>query len=462
MSDFYGGENPGGEDPNKKKPGMGKKFLLILLAIVLVSGVVGGGVYYVTQMIEPEDGWASLFTSEEDTSSLIVKDTENTTEEASSSESQTAAETVPVTGETQIAQVESADVVAASGSTGGVVIVDVSDVVDSTLPSIVAITNTIVYENYKNYYGFYSKPDDTYEVTGSGSGIILGDNGSELWIVTNNHVIEDATSLTITFNNGLTAEAYVKGTDEDNDVAVVGVSLASLSDETKSSIRAIAIGDSDSLRMGEGVIAIGNALGFGQSVTAGCISALNRVMQTTDGSTMTLIQTDAAINPGNSGGALLDRDGRLIGINVAKLSDSDVEGMGFAIPISQVRDIIDELSLIKGIGGDDKVSEEDYPYLGVQLKDISENMVTNYGMPAGILVYYVEENSPAQVAGIMNNDVITSFDGHTVRTYEDLNQLLPYYAGGTTVTLTVSRMEQGSYQEQTVEVTLGFRADHTS
>ena len=254
----------------------------------------------------------------------------------------------------------------------------------------------------------------------------------------------------------------MKGTDEDNDVAVVGVSLASLSDETKSSIRAIAIGDSDSLRMGEGVIAIGNALGFGQSVTTGCISALNRVMQTTDGSTMTLIQTDAAINPGNSGGALLDRDGRLIGINVAKLSDSDVEGMGFAIPISQVRDIIDELSLIKGIGGDDKVSEEDYPYLGVQLKDISENMVTNYGMPAGILVYYVEENSPAQVAGIMNNDVITSFDGHTVRTYEDLNQLLPYYAGGTTVTLTVSRMEQGSYQEQTVEVTLGFRADHTS
>ena len=145
MSDFYGGENPGGEDPNKKKPGMGKKFLLILLVIVLVSGVVGGGVYYVTQMIEPEDGWASLFTSEEDTSSLIVKDTESTTEDAFSGESQTAAETVPVTGETQIAQVESADVAAASGSTGGVVIVDVSDVVDSTLPSIVAITNTIVY-----------------------------------------------------------------------------------------------------------------------------------------------------------------------------------------------------------------------------------------------------------------------------------------------------------------------------
>lgn len=449
--------------PPKRGGGSFKKMLLILLVILLVSGLVGGGVYTVTQMVQPEGGW-TIFLEEPDTSAEESRAAEAENEETKAPlETETAAgESQPSTvspGESQIATVETG--IPENTSTGtGVVIVDVSDVVEATLPSVVAITNTMVYENYRNYYGYYFSSGDPYEVTGSGSGIILGDNGTELWIVTNQHVVKDASSLTITFHDGSTADAYIKGTDEENDLAVVGVSLAELSDGTKASIRAITIGDSDSLRMGEGVIAIGNALGFGQSVTTGCISALNRRIQMSDGGTMTLIQTDAAINPGNSGGALLDRSGKLIGINVAKLSDSDVEGMGFAIPISSARDIIDELALREAAPQRSRVSDAEYPYLGVQLKDISENMVINYGMPAGILVYYVEEGGPAEAAGILNNDVLTAFDGQSIRTYEDLNNLLPYYAGGTEVTITLMRMVDGQYVSRDISITLGFRVEH--
>lgn len=470
MGEYFYDNNNYDDEPPKKKGGTGKRILLILLVIFLVSGLVGGGVYSVTQMVQPEGGWEIPLTDSSDSSEenhMADSESDDADGESQVSGSETTASAEEGTtsaatpGESQIAAAETLPAENALID-GGVTIVDVSDVVEAALPSVVAITNTMIYENYRNYYGYSFSNGDSYEVTGSGSGIILGDNGAELWIVTNEHVVEDTSSLTITFNDGSTADAYVKGTDADNDLAMVGVELSELSAETKAAIRAIELGDSDSLRMGEGVIAIGNALGFGQSVTTGCISALNREVQMSDGGQMTLIQTDAAINPGNSGGALLNREGKLIGINVAKLSDYEVEGMGFAIPISSARDILEELSLIEAPSRRVKVSDEEYPYLGLQLKDISENMVSNYGMPAGILVYYVEEGGPAEAAGILNNDIITAFDGQKVTNYEDLYQLLPYYAGGTVVTITVMRMDGGEYLPQEFSVILGFRTEHQS
>ena len=453
-----GGDIPGGgtgipEEPPKKKGSAGK-IIGIAAAMVLVVALVGGGAWAITRLISGGE-------SQKQTVSSTAESTEETAAEESGETGET--EETEASYETQIAQADTSDSNSEGSSSSGVTLVDVSDVVTNVLPSVVAITNTYVYENY--FYDYFNSGSSTYEVEGSGSGIILGDNGTELWIVTNNHVVEDATSLTITFCDDTTAEAYIKGTDEDNDLAMVGVLLSDLSDETKSSICAVELGDSDTLEMGEGVIAIGNALGFGQSVTTGVVSALNREVTMSDGTTMTLIQTDAAINPGNSGGALLDSDGKLIGINVAKYSDSDVEGMGFAIPISQVKEILEELSLSSG-GSDtteaETVSEDEYPYLGVQIRDVASSMIESYGMPEGIMVIYVEEDSPAEEAGIQANDIITAFEGETVTSYEELNELLQYVPGGTTVTITIMRIIDGAYTEMDVTVTLGYRVDYQS
>ena len=429
------------EPPEKKKSNYAAKVAAIVFGVLLLGGTVIGLVLGIGKLMQGET--ASKEPTKQITAVAETSRQEEPAGEAASNQETTAGEaTIPTNR--------------ASGSAENITIVDVSDVVDLALPSVVAITNTIVYENYWNRssrqgYG----GEDSYETTGSGSGIIIGDNGSELWIVTNNHVVKDASSLTITFHDGTSVDAYVKGTDTKEDLAVVGVNMADLTAETKASLRAMELGDSDSLRLGEGVIAIGNALGFGQSVTTGCISAVNRTIELSDGSEMTLLQTDAAINPGNSGGALLNTEGKLIGINVAKYSNYDVEGMGFAIPISNARDIIAELTQREPR---EAVSEDQYPYLGVQLKEITSSMVTGYGMPEGIMVYYVEEGSPAQEAGIQSNDIITSFDGVTVRTYDDLSALLQYYAGGTTVDMTVERIENGQYMEKAVTITLGLKS----
>ena len=333
-------------------------------------------------------------------------------------------------------------------SSNGVVIEDVSAIVDATLPSVVSITNTQVYQS-NTWFG----QSQTYEVPSSGSGIIVGQNDSELLIVTNNHVVSDSEGLTVTVADESTADAAIKGTDSEADLAVIAVPLDKVSADTKGKIKAATLGDSDSLKMGQGVIAIGNALGLGQSVTVGHVSALNREIKVDD-ATKTVIQTDAAINPGNSGGALLNSKGEVIGINEAKYADTSVEGVGYAIPISKAKDIIDDLmTRTTKIA----VSESEQGYLGIQLRNIDESMAKMYGMPQGVYVYKIMEDSTAAGSDLHEKDIITKLDGEKISNYADLAKLLTYYKSGDTVTLTVQSLVNGSYQEREVQLTLKQR-----
>lgn len=335
-----------------------------------------------------------------------------------------------------------------SQTSSGTVIEDVSAIVEAAMPSVVAITNTMLYKS-NTWFG----QTQTYEIPSSGSGIIVGQNDSELLIVTNNHVVEDAASLQVTFVDESTVEAAIKGTDSASDLAVIAIPLDTISADTKTKIKAATLGDSDALKMGQGVIAIGNALGHGQSVTVGHVSALNREIQV-DGVTKTVIQTDAAINPGNSGGALLNANGELIGINEAKYASTEVEGVGYAIPISFARDIIDDL---KSRTTKIEVAEEEQGYLGIQVQNIDSATSKMYGMPQGVYVYKIMEDSAAAGSDLREKDIITKFDGETVRSNGDLTNLLTYYKAGSTVTLTVQSLENGQYVERQVQVTLKNR-----
>lgn len=324
---------------------------------------------------------------------------------------------------------------------------DVSAIVEESMPSVVAINNKMLLEQY-TWFGY----SQTYEVPSSGSGIIVGQNDEELLIVTNNHVVEDSKELTVTFIDQQAVPAAIKGTDSEVDLAVIAVKLSDIPADTMSRIKIATIGDSDALKVGQGVIAIGNALGYGQSVTVGYVSALNRSVKAEDNTTKSLIQTDAAINPGNSGGALLNMKGELIGINVAKYSSTEVEGMGYAIPISQAHEIINELMNRKTRV---EVEEAKQGYLGIQGQNIDETAASMYGMPRGIYVYKIVEGGAASRSDLREKDIITKFDGQTVRTMEDLKQMLTYYEGGDTVDLTVQSLENGQYTERTVTITLG-------
>ena len=330
----------------------------------------------------------------------------------------------------------------------GVVIEDVSPIVDAAMPSVVAINNTTLYQG-STWFG----QTQTYEVPSSGSGIIIGENETELLIVTNNHVIEDSNTLSVTFIDESTVDAAIKGTDSASDLAVIAVPLDQIDELTRAKIKAATLGDSDSLKMGQGVIAIGNALGHGQSVTVGHVSALDREV-TVDGVTRSVIQTDAAINPGNSGGALLNAKGELIGINEAKYADETVEGVGYAIPISYAVDIIEDLKLRTTKV---EVAEEDQGYLGIQVQNVDSTTAQMLGMPQGVYVYKIMEDSAAAASDLREKDIITKFDGETVRTNADLTGLLTYYKAGTTVKLTVQSLENGVYVEREVEVTLKNR-----
>ena len=326
---------------------------------------------------------------------------------------------------------------------------DVSTIVDKAMPSVVSIYGKEeVTQN--SFFG-----PQSYEAQSSGSGIIVGKTDSELLIVTNNHVIADTTSLEVEFSDGKKASASVKGGDSDNDVAVVAVKLSDMGEDTLSRISIANIGDSDNVKVGQGVVAIGNALGYGQSVTVGYISALNREVKTEGGTSRNLLQTDAAINPGNSGGALLNMQGQVIGINSAKYSDTAVEGMGYAIPISTVKDLIKELSSKETRT---VVAQENQGYLGIQGKDIDEEMAKAYDMPQGIYVYKVVEGGAAESSDLKAKDIITKFDGQSVRSMEELKNMLTYYESGRKVDLTVQRLDDsGKYVEKTVSITLGKR-----
>ena len=347
---------------------------------------------------------------------------------------------------------------------------DVSDIAAEVLPSIVSITTKSVQE-VQSYYGMYgmygyAPQQQEQEVEGSGSGIIVGKNDDELLIATNYHVVEDADTLSVAFADGNAVEASVKGFDEERDLAVVSVALDDIKDDTMDAISVAKIGSSDDLKVGEQVVAIGNALGYGQSVTTGIVSAKNRRMDSenstvTDGSDdssdgVNLIQTDAAINPGNSGGALLNMEGEVVGINSAKLASTEVEGMGYAIAISDVTDILQDLM---NETSRDKLDDSEHGVLGIKGSSVSSEAVQMYGIPAGVFVSKVTEGGAADKAGLKSNSVITEFNGKTVSSINQLIEYLSYYEPGEEVELTVQVPDGASYKEDTVKVTLDENTD---
>lgn len=330
-----------------------------------------------------------------------------------------------------------------------VVVSDVSGIVENVMPSIVAITNMSQTEYY-NWFG----QSEVRDSQSCGSGIIVSDDDDYLYIATNNHVVAGANSLTICFFDDTTVAAEVKGTDADSDLAVVSVKKKDLESDTLSDVKIATVGDSDALKVGQASIAIGNALGYGQSVTTGVISALDREVTTTDSqtgesTTNALIQTDAAINPGNSGGALLNVKGEVIGINSIKYSDTDVEGMGYAIPMATASPIIDEL-ITRQV-----VDEAQSAYLGIVGVDVTSDVAQTYNMPEGVYIAQISAGSAAQKSGLSKGDIITAFDGHSISSMDALEDQLQYYSAGTTVDVVIQRATNGEYEEQTVSVTLG-------
>ena len=328
---------------------------------------------------------------------------------------------------------------------------DVSDIVNNAMPSVVSITNMSVQE-VQSYFGGTQQQ----ESTSCGSGIIIGKNDSELLIATNNHVVEGAETLTVSFANKASVGASIRGTDPSKDLAVVAVPLDSIDDDTMNAISIITLGDSDKLQVGEPVIAIGNALGYGQSVTTGIVSALDRNLDM-EGFDSKLIQTDAAINPGNSGGALLNANGELIGINTAKVNANAVEGMGYAIPISDATSVIENLMNRETRT---KVDESEQGFLGIEGYDVTSEKAEMYSIPTGVFVRSVEDGSAADKAGITAECIITKFDGITVDSMSTLQSQMQYFKAGdkVEVVIEVPNKNGTKYEEKTVTVTLGERS----
>lgn len=425
-----------------------KKGLTLSLCAVLAGGLAAGSFEGVNKLA----GWSGATTveaaSNKDETTLTYAKSEKKDVDASDSKSDTGKDT----GST------------AKGN------LDVSEIASEALPSIVSITTKSVQEvqNYFGMYGMYgyAPQQQEQEVEGSGSGIIVGKNDDELLIATNYHVVEGADTLSVAFTDGNAVEASVKGFDEERDLAVVSVSLDDVKDDTMDAISIAKIGSSDDLKVGEQVIAIGNALGYGQSVTTGIVSAKNRRMDSdnntvTDGSDdssdgVNLIQTDAAINPGNSGGALLNMEGEVVGINSAKLASTEVEGMGYAIAISDVTDILQNLM---NETSRDKLDDSEHGVLGIEGSSVSSEAVQMYGIPAGVFVKKVTEGGAADKAGLKANSVITEFNGKTVSSIDQLIEYLSYYEPDEEVELTVQVPHGTSYKEETVKVTLDENTD---
>lgn len=351
---------------------------------------------------------------------------------------------------TTTAQVPETSAASNNGSTTAVsTVTDVSSIAEKAMPSLVAINDTMTVEQ-NNFFGM----PQTYQAQSSGSGIIVGQNDTELLIATNNHVVSGATDMKVTFTDSTQVAAAVKGTDSATDLAIIAVKLSDIPSDTMSKIKVATLGNSDNVKVGQQVIAIGNALGYGQSLTVGYISALDREITDENGIQHTYIQTDAAINPGNSGGALLDLNGNVIGINAAKNASTEVEGMGFAIPISKAQEILNNLMTKKAR---EAVDESAQGYLGIQGTNIDANASKEYGMPVGIYVYKIVEGGAAANSDLKEKDIITKFDGQSVTNMEELKQMLTYYEGGSTVSLTVQSLVNGSYVEHEVQITLGTK-----
>ena len=436
------------DNRNDKIRKIAKKGLTLSLCAVLAGGLAAGSFEGVNKLA----GWSGATTveaaSNKDETTLTYAKSEKKDADTSDSKSDTGKDT----GST------------AKGN------LDVSEIASEALPSIVSITTKSVQEvqNYFGMYGMYgyAPQQQEQEVEGSGSGIIVGKNDDELLIATNYHVVEGADTLSVAFTDGNAVEASVKGFDEERDLAVVSVSLDDVKDDTMDAISIAKIGSSDDLKVGEQVIAIGNALGYGQSVTTGIVSAKNRRMDSdnntvTDGSDdssdgVNLIQTDAAINPGNSGGALLNMEGEVVGINSAKRASSEVEGMGYAIAISDVTDILQNLM---NETSRDKLDDSEHGVLGIEGSSVSSEAVQMYGIPAGVFVKKVTEGGAADKAGLKANSVITEFNGKTVSSINQLIEYLSYYEPDEEVELTVQVPHGTSYKEETVKVTLDENTD---
>lgn len=403
--------NPPKPPKQPRKSGFGTK-VAMTACLALVFGLIAGGIMIGLSLIK-----------------------DHFTEETST----------PTTFEDYLQNEEKAESVSVKNYTE--IVTDVSQVVDKVMPSVVSIT-TVATSEYETFWG-YSIPQQSQS---SGSGVIVGSNDTELLIVTNNHVISGANSLTVTFLDEEIAEAQVKGTDASMDLAVIAVSLSNIKDSTMDAIATAEIGDSTSLKVGEPAIAIGNALGYGQSVTSGIISAVDREV-TVDNVTNKLIQTDAAINPGNSGGALLNIDGQLIGINSVKYSSTEVEGMGYAIPISSAMPIIEKLMTRET---KEKVDGES-GYLGIAGATVTEDASYIYKLPAGVFVSEVMDNSGAEKAGLKSGDVIIEIEGTSINSMEALQSELEYYAPGETITMIVMTQTNSGYTEKELDITLSQR-----
>ena len=436
---------------SEKSSGFGRKAgNTITLAVIfgLVAGLVFQGVNFVSDKYVQKGTQVSVGTAE-----TLLADS------GDSSTSDSASEATVSTGSAAVTASEKGPV---------------AGVAQAAMPSVVAITSVSMQE-IRSFFGYGME----YPSTGSGSGIIVGENDDELLIATNNHVVEGATTLSVCFigsdvvnaeqetqdyasgygtlNIDGAVEAKIKGTDEDTDLAVIAVKKADIPEETMSQIKIAQLGNSDDLVVGEQVVAIGNALGYGQTVTSGWVSAFGRTVQSDSNTYEDLIQTDAAINPGNSGGALLNMQGELIGINCAKIASSTVEGTGYAIPLSKAQPILEELMNRKTR---EKVSDSSQAaYLGVRFADLSREAIQMYNMPAGAFVMDVESGSAADNAGIQKSDIITKLDGQKVSSKSDINDKLQYYTAGEEIQISVARLNGGEYRESEVTVTLGSRLD---
>ena len=416
-------------DGGKKKKENSSYFkkMLICVSLGLFFGICAGIVFYAvaaaTGMTNQEAREAETVTSQAAVGDVLEK----------------AEETVSNTAEYIDGSIDKTETVNA-------VVSDVSEVVSAVMPAVVSINNT--YTETMSYFGQAM----TNEAVASGSGIIVGKNDTELLIVTNYHVVEGADSLSVQFVEGSEMEVSIKGTDAEMDLAILAVPLENILNSTLDQIAIATLGDSNDLKVGEPAIAIGNSLGYGQSVTTGVISALNRDMELSDGSTGTFIQTDAAINPGNSGGALLNMKGEVIGINSNKIGGSVIEGMGYAIPISAAGPIIADLMLRET---KNKVAEDERGYLGISGISVTSDMSDTYGMPEGVYILQVYDGTVAAAAGLQRGDIIISFDGVKVTSMDELQRLLEYYAKGDTVDMTVMTVGNGGYRTKTVTITLG-------
>lgn len=434
------------EEPHNKKKGSGNgKKIALGICCGLLFGIFAG------------IGFEAVTTASSLAKNAVTKETTAQPEVQSTVPKAAGSDSTPDTADASASIAESQSLgTAAADGTVLTTTTDVTEVVKKVMPSVVSVNN-----KYIETTSFFGQQYNS-EGEASGSGIIVGQNDSELLIATNNHVLESAEELTVQFTDGSQSQAQIKGTDADKDLAVIAVQLSDISSDTMSSISIATLGDSNALTVGESVIAIGNALGYGQSVTTGVVSALNRAIASdgsqqniqtgTDTEVNTFIQTDAAINPGNSGGALLNIHGEVIGINSNKIGGSTVEGMGYAIPISDAKPIIENLMTKQTRL---KVNEDSKGYLGITGIDVVAEYSEIYGMPQGVYVSSVTEGTGAAQAGLVKGDIITGLNDEEIKSMEELKNELSYYAVGTTVELTIMQGSPTGYQAKTVQVTLG-------